>query len=487
MEIKLRDYQDDLISGARNGFKMGKRAVLLVSPTGSGKGIILPWLARSLVQNNKRVLIMVHRRRLVKQLCKAMDGLGVCYDLVSGKKRLRYVCQIGMVKTVGNRKESLPQYDYILTDEAHRATAPEYVGVYSHFPEARRIFLTATPARTDGKGLKEVADHMVIGPSMKWLIEEGFLAPYRYFEPPSDIDYTKIKLNKDGDYDEKAESEAISKSHIIGDAVKHYRRLLDGKRAIVFCRGIEKCKETASEFEASGIPSAAIDGTMSESDQERILDDFAKGRILCLMSADLISEGVDIPECQGVIFLRRTKSVILFLQAVGRALRVKADRSYAVIIDCVGNSQEHGYPADPREWSLEGAPKKKGEVCIKTCERCQRSFHQHEARKIASEECEEGTACPIASGSQADRKISVTEVIDEDLVEVENPWAWTHGIDAGRAKGVEWEALMAKADSLEKLKQIARARGYHHRWATVQAIQKGLVKETRSFRKYKGK
>lgn len=482
--IKLRDYQSELIAGARNGFRAGKKAIVLVSPTGSGKGVILPWIARSLIQNGKRVLIMVHRRRLVKQLCEKLDELGVCYDVVNGRKRLRYLCNVGMVKTIRNRKEALPEYDYILTDESHRATAPEYVDIYDFFKKSLRIFLTATPARTDGKGLSAVADHMVIGPSMAWLISEGFLAPYRYFEPPSDVDYSKVKLNKDGEYDEKSEEEALSKSHIIGDAVKHYKRLLNGKRTIVFCRGIKRCEETAKEFQEAGIPSASIDGTMSEADQERILSDFAAGRILCLMSADLISEGVDIPECQGIIFLRRTKSVILFLQGVGRCLRPKKDGSYAIIIDCVGNCQEHGYPADERAWSLEGAPKKKGTVCTKTCDRCQRSFHAHEAKQISEEECGEGADCPIANGTQKERKQSVVEVIDEDLIEREDPWAWLGGINPALAAGEEYTAMMAKADSVEKLKQICRARGYNHRWATVQAVKKGLIKETRQFKKY---
>lgn len=484
MEVKLRGYQEDLISGARTAIREGKRGVVLVSPTGSGKGIILPWIARSLVENNKRVLIMVHRRRLVKQLCEALNKLNVCYDVISGRKRLRYSCQIGMVKTVRNRKESLPEYDYILTDESHRATAPEYVDIYNFFKNAIRIFLTATPARTDGQGLNLVADHMVIGPAMAWLIEQGFLARYRYFEPPSDVDYTKVKVTKDGDYDEDSEADAISKSHIIGDAVKHYRRLLDGKRCIVFCRGIKGAEKAAQDFREEGIPSEHIDGTMPETQQEDILRRFSRGEILCLMSADLISEGVDIPECQGIIFLRRTKSVILFLQAVGRCLRVKADGSYAVIIDCMGNCQEHGYPADERLWSLEGAPKKKGEICTKTCNRCQSSWHAHEALEKAKNDCVEPEECPILKGESPTRKTSITQVIDEDLVEKEDPFNWTGGISITLAGGKEWEELIKKADDEEKLKQIQRARGYHHRWVYHQMVQKGLKKPIRKFSKY---
>lgn len=485
-EIKLRDYQENLIAGARDGFRAGKKGIVLVSPTGSGKGIILPWIARSLVESNKRVLIMVHRRRLVKQLCKALDGLGTCYDVVHGRKRLRYLCQVGMVKTLKNRLGTLPDYDYILTDESHRATAPEYVAIYDHYENAKRIFLTATPARTDGKGLSAVADHMVIGPTMRWLISEGFLAPYRYFEPPSNIDWSKIKRGKDGEYDEQAEADAIGKSHIIGDAVKQYRARMDGKRCIVFCRGINGAKEAADEFKENGIPAESIDGTMDESEQESILKRFETGETLCLMSADLISEGVDIPECSGVIFLRRTISVILFLQAVGRCLRPKKDGSHAIILDCVGNCTIHGYPCDPREWSLEGVPKKTGTVETVTCKKCNRSFRPNEAKELARAECGE-EVCPVREGAVERKPVKAQVVVDEDLIEREDPWAWTGGIDPVLASGDEWKALIAKADTIDKLKQIQRARGYNARWVQHLGKEKGLIKPSRGFMKYAGK
>ena len=486
--VKLRDYQEKLIEDTRQAFREGKKSVVMVSPTGSGKGIILPWVAMGLVMNSQPVLIMVHRKRLVKQLCKALDRLGVCYDVVRKGKRTRYLCQIGMVKTVRNNKESLPEYKYILTDEAHRATAPEYIDVYNHFPNARRILLTATPARTDGQGLSLVADAMVIGPTMRWLMEhpEGYLAKYRYFEPPSQIDWSKIKVGSDGELDEKQEAEATEDSAIIGDAVKQYRKHLNGKRAIVFCRRVEGAEKTAAQFCGEGVPSESIDGSMTESEQEQILKRFENGDTLCLMTADLLSEGVDVPECQGVIFLRKTMSVILFLQAVGRALRPKADGSYAIILDCVGNSKRHGHPCDPREWSLDSKVKTKGEIDLVTCDRCNRSFHRHEAKQIAEDECVDAD-CPMSSCEPKPRVEKHIVVVDEDLVEAVNPWEWAGGIDPVLAAGAEYHALMAKADTEDKLKQIQRARGYNARWVTHMAVQKGLRKKTRSFSKYEGK
>ena len=471
--VELRDYQEKLIDDTRRQFREGKKSVVMVSPTGSGKGIILPWIAMNLIMNAQPTLIMVHRKRLVKQLCKALNSLNICYDVVKKGRKNKYLCQIGMVKTVRNCKEKLPNYKYILTDEGHRATAPEYIDIYEFFKDAKRIFLTATPARTDGQGLDVIADSIVIGPTVKWLIEKGWLASYRYFEPPSQIDWSKVKIAADGECDEAQEAEATEDSAIIGDAAKQYRKHLNGKRSIVFCRRVSGAKKTADQFNDEGIPSEHIHGGMPEAEQEAILKRFEEGETLCLMTADLLSEGVDVPECQGVIFLRRTMSVILFLQAIGRALRPKADKSSAIILDCVGNINRHGLPCDSREWTLQGVSKGKNEVSIMTCDRCSRSFHRHEAKQVALDECGD-VECPMKSARAEPRKEKQEVVIDADLVEVNNPYAWAGGIDIALAKGAEYEALIAKADTEDKLKQIERIRGCKKGWRRHIMVSRGM-------------
>lgn len=485
-KVTLREYQSELINGARQEFRAGHRSCVLVLPTGGGKGKILPAIAAPLVSAGKRVLVLAHRNKLIKQLAESLDMFDVCYDQIKGSRRQKYKCSLGMVESVRRRMDKMEAPDYILVDEGHHTPSSQYRAIFENWPNARIIGVTATPARNDDSSLGDIFTSMVIGPTMRWLIDNGFLAKYDYYEPPSHIDLSTVKMDKSGDYKEADVARVIRSTKVVGDTINNYRNLMKDKSAIVFCTGIDHAKEVAAEFNAAGILSAHIDGTMPESQQDDLMDDLKHGRIKCLMSADLIGEGVDIPSVTGCILLRPTASVVIYLQQVGRALRLKSDGSRAIIIDPVGNRRSHGYPCDPREWTLTGKIKKAKEVCVRTCDKCARSFHAHEAKEIAENECEYQFECPFVNGTQK-TVIHVTEQIEGELVKAPDPWEWADGIDPILATGDEWKALMAKASDEDKLKQIQRARGYDARWVGHQLIAKGLKKKTRSFSKYTGR
>ena len=190
--MKLRPYQEDLINGARKSFRAGKRGVVLVASTGAGKTPTLCAIVAGAVANGKRVLVLAHRMRLLRQIASTLDKFDVCYDFVGGRRKSRYLCSIGMIETTRRRMAKMDEPDIIIHDECQRACSSQYLGVYNFWPNAKRIGMTATPARTDGKGLGEVFDDMVIGPSMAWLIENNYLARYRYLEVPLHIDLSQI-------------------------------------------------------------------------------------------------------------------------------------------------------------------------------------------------------------------------------------------------------------------------------------------------------
>lgn len=479
--MKLRPYQENVVNGARNAFRVGRRSVVLVVPTGGGKSAIIGAITQGLVTNNKRVLIMAHRTRLIMQLKETLTKFGIQVSHITGTRKTRLLCMLGMVETVRRRMDKLPEPDYIIVDETHHVLSSQYLSVVNKYPNAKIIGVTATPSRTDGKGLGEVFEEMVLGPAMKWLIDEGFLAQYRYFMVPSHIDLDQIKRDaKTGDYNEKDAASAVRKSHIVGDAIGHYKQYVDGKTGIVFCTGIDHAKEVAQEFNDAGIPSAAIDGTMDDKEQDRLMRSLAAGSIKLLMSADLIGEGVDVPSINCVFMLRPTESVVIFLQQAGRVLRLKEDGSYAYIFDHVQNAKRHGLPCDPRTWTLEMPKKKENEIKTVQCQKCQRVFNAFTAKNDAALSCAD-SVCPIKNGISRPVQERVVEVIDENLVEVNNPWEWAGGIDPILARGPEWEALLAKADTEEKLKQICRARGYNKGWWIRQAEMKGLRKPVRQF------
>lgn len=484
--MKLHDFQMKMISELRDCFRRGLRSIVMVAVTGAGKSVILAHIIAQLVSNGKRSLILVHRDTLIDQLSERLDGFGICYNKVGSSRRYNYLCMLGMVRTVKLRLGKFPEPDYIFVDEGHRSCAPEYKAIFEFFPNAKIVILTATPRRTDGKGLDEVADDMVLGPPMKWMIENGYTSRYVYFEPPSNIDYSKVRVESDGTLNEKDEIEAIEKSMVADDAVAKYRERINGKLAVAFCRGVRGAESAAEKFNNAGIPARAIHGGMNKGEIKQAIKDFRSERIKILTAADLIFEGIDIPDCVGVFWLRKTDSIIIFHQGNGRAFRIKSDGGPAYIFDHVGNCRIHGYPDDPIEWSLKGGQKSSGEINLVTCKKCNRSFHASQAKKVASEECFE-ESCPVQEGIVIERKPKPTVILDQELVQVSNPWEWAGGIDPVLAAGAEYQALIAKADTEDKLKQIQRARGYNARWVTHMAVQKGLRKKTRSFSKYVGR
>ncbi|MCQ8279885.1 DEAD/DEAH box helicase [Acetobacteraceae bacterium KSS8] len=467
MSVELRPYQIEMVSGFRAAFQRRHRRVLGQLPTGGGKGRLLGHMGRAVSAKQKRILIVAHRAELVEQICGNLDAEGVQHGRVQpGWPMLNYPVLVGMVQTVSRRLHKLPAPDLIMIDEAHHTPAGQYQGMLNAWPDALVLGVTATPARTDGAGLGDFFDHMVQGPSTRELIDQGFLAPYDYFLPSPDFDATALAM-EGSDYRTADVLRAVTKAKIVGDAVQHYAKHLNGRPAIAFCVGVKHVYSVAEQFMAAGIAAAGIDGTLPMAERKQRLDDLAAGRIQVLTAADVVSEGVDIPAVAGAILLRPTCSVGLYLQQVGRALRPKPDGSRAIILDHVGNARKHGFPSDPRNWTLDGS-KPKDAVKIRTCDTCLRAFPIKDAVMIAEQECtlaedDPDERCPILNPVGGVRG-AISEAVVGELEAVTDPWTWAGGIDPARAYGQELQALIARAQSEDHLRMIARARGYHHRW-----------------------
>jgi superfamily II DNA or RNA helicase len=174
-----------------------------------------------------------------------------------------------------------------------------------------------------------------------------------------------------GDFDLRDAAGQLSGTRIMGDAVGHYQRLLQGQTAIAFCCSIAHAEAVAELFNAQGVRAASIDGTMDSATRRRLLEQLGAGELKVLTSCSLIGEGVDVPSVGGCILLRPTQSVALHLQMIGRCLRPQAGKQ-AVILDHVGNIERLGHHLDDREWSLDGVQKRQRDAApsIKVCPKC---------------------------------------------------------------------------------------------------------------------
>lgn len=375
MTITLRNYQEDLVKNARANFIAGKRNQLLVLPTGGGKTVCFSYMAGAAKAKGLRVWILAHRVELLEQISRTLDSFNVEHAMIAaGYPGNRHAqVQVASVFTLARRLDRYDPADLIICDEAHHAIAASTWGnVIKACPNARLLGVTATPVRLSGEGLNDLFECMVQGPTVKQLIEMGALSPYRLFAPAG-VDLSGVHT-KMGDFVRSELVDAMNKRSITGDAVAHYQRLAPGKRAICFCCSVEHAENVAAQFREAGITASSIDGGMDKVLRQQVLASFSSGDILVLTSCDLVSEGFDVPAIEAAILLRPTKSLGLYLQQVGRALRIFPGKDEAIILDHANAVRTHGFPDDDRAWSLQGSEKrknaKKSEIPVKSCPQC---------------------------------------------------------------------------------------------------------------------
>lgn len=335
------------------------------------------YISAGVAHSQKRVLILAHRRELLKQISNTLKLFNIHHSVVAGGSRgvPRTAVTVASVFTVASRLKHWPAPDLIIGDEAHHFTPDSTWGkVVAAFPKARVLGVTATPERADGRGLGLMFDNMVIGPTVSELTAMGFLSPVDVYAPPAP-DLSKLKVRA-GDYAIGELEKLMGESSVTGDAVQHYKELCAGKRAVAFCVSVKHAQQVAASFRLADVPSQSIDGSMDTTERDGLLADFAAGKIKVLTSCDLISEGFDLPTVEAAILLRPTKSMPLYLQQCGRAIRISPGKSLTVILDHANNTRVHGFIDDERDWVLSSdvarkkKPKDEEAETVRTCPKC---------------------------------------------------------------------------------------------------------------------
>ena len=443
--MQLRPYQDRIMDDIRSAYRSGQRSVLAVAPTGSGKTVLFSYAAKIASERGKRVGIIAHRIELLDQCSDTLNQWGVQHGFVAPGRGVDPFArvQVCSVQSLARKIKNgiFRPYDFCIIDEAHHAVAGSSWGqVIDAHPEAKILGVTATPARLGGEPLSAFQT-MVVGPTVRELIDLGALTPYSLFCPPA-VDMTRVS-RRGGDYARDENETAMDKPTVTGDAVREYLRRARGKRAVAFCVSIAHAQHVAAQFLASGVASESIDGKMDRSARFAVLDRFRRGETLVLTSADLVSEGFDLPAIEAAILLRPTQSLALCLQQVGRALRPFPGKDRAIILDHAGNlgpNGRHGLPDDDREWTLEGRVKGQGVSGTPTIPMSQCAHCFFTGRPFV--------VCPSCGHERAIEGRKVEEV-EGELQEIDLE-------AARRAKRVE----QARAAGLAELIALGKQRGY---------------------------
>ena len=408
-------------------------------------------------------MFLIHRKEVLQQAVNTFDKQGVNRNLLTA----------GMVQTLTRRVDKLPIPDLILVDEAHHALAKSYQRILNKFTKAIVLLFTATPHRTGRIQLDQIADDIIVGQSIHELTEKGFLAPFRYFQPPGDFDSKLLKRGSTGDFTNDSMQQAMS-TNIFGHIVKQYKRIAPGMQAVVYTYSIDSAIKIAAEFNSEGISAVEVDGTTLKEKRALAIRKFRDQEIKILVNVNLFTEGVDLPNVDCVIMARPTASLALYLQFSMRCLNPRPGKT-AIIIDHANNFKSFGYPDDDRDWKkaiISGKQKSKTllkdpGMSIVTCDYC--------FAVVKASEVKDGK-CPICG-----KTIKVHEakpVSDVDLVEAskERQKAIHEIVKSDLLKSVATKAV-GELHSLRELQAYAKLHGYKPGWAWFQAKRKGLIKK----------
>lgn len=422
--ISLRDYQNELVADIRESFRAGNRKTLAVAPCGAGKTQIFSYISKGVYSSGKRVLIVAHRKHLLHQISKTLKQWGVTHAVVAGGARgiPRTNVVVASVFTVAARLKHWPAPDLIVGDEAHHFTPDSTWGkVVAAFPSARVLGVTATPERGDGTGLGLMFDNLVVGPTVRELIDMGFLCEFEVYAPPAP-DLGGVKSAR-GDYVVADLEKVMGESSVTGDAVRHYLEVTPGKKAIAFCVSVKHAVSVADSFRAAGVAAECIHGGMEQKEIDAVIERFSAGTTRVMTSCDLVSEGFDVPSCEVAILLRPTKSYSLYAQQAQRCTRIAPGKTMATILDHANCTRMHGFVDDDREWVLTAEkankkPKSEQAETVRTCPEC---FAAHRP----------SPSCPKC-GHVYQTKGREVKQVEGDLQKLERG-------DAGGVKQVDWQ------------------------------------------------
>ncbi len=407
-------------------------------------------------------MFLIHRKEVLDQAIKTFNEQGVNPDLLTA----------GMVQTLTRRVDKLPMPDVILVDEAHHALAKSYQRILSKFPKAIVLLFTATPHRTGRMQLDQIADDIIVGQSIHELTDKGFLAPFRYFQPPNDFNSKLLKRSSTGDFTSESMEQAMS-TKIFGHIVKQYKRIANGMQAVVYTYSVDSAIKIAKEFNSEGISAVEVDGTTAKEKRDLVVSKFRNQEIKILVNVNLFTEGVDLPNVDCVIMARPTASLALYLQFSMRCLNPRPGKT-AIIIDHANNFKTFGYPDDDRDWKRaikSGKQKSKTlltdpGLSIVTCDYC--------FAVVKASEVKNGR-CPICG-----KPIKVHEakpISDVDLVEAtkERQRLIKEIVKNDLLKKVANKSV-SELHTMKELQAYAKLHSYKPGWAWFQAKRKGIFK-----------
>ena len=352
----LHSYQQTAVSNVLQAFNTHK-SVMLQMPTGTGKTHVF---CEVISQVNKRTLILVHTRELVMQIHERLLKFGIRSGIIMAGKALEptMMVQIASIQTITRRELKLwpKNVSLIVIDEAHHATAQSYQTILQHYnnPALRLLGVTATPYRRNNTGFKGTFETLLTAMPMKKFIEQGYLSGFRHLAT-ADPQLGNIKVDAlTDDYDLTELGRVMSEETVMADLIESYQKHGNNQQCIVFAVNRYHSKVIVERYKSAGITAAYIDSKTPAEERKAIITKFKAKEIQVLSNVQIFTEGFDCPDISVVQLARPTRSLVLYMQMVGRGLRKKQDGGTALILDNAGLWKRFGLVTRNRKWRLEG-------------------------------------------------------------------------------------------------------------------------------------
>ncbi len=342
------------------------RSIMFQMPTGTGKTHLFVSISRDLhewgIQHKTaiKILFLAHRRELIKQI---KEKLSLKYNLAAGiimannmeEKYLPY--QVASVQTLIRRIDDwkAKDFDFIIVDEAHHVKAESYKKILRAFPHAKVLGVTATPYRMSHESFRPEFDDLITSMPVSQFIKEGWLCDYEYYSirPESQIQIDIDSINRfamDGDYLDEAAADVMDRDEIRAGIVSSYEHYAKGKKGIVYTITKAHNNHVCSQFVKHGYKAVAIDDSTPANTREEYVSDFKNGKIDIICNVNIFSEGFDCPDVEFIQLARPTKSLSMYLQQVGRGLRIADGKEKVILLDNVGLYNRFGFPSARRQW-----------------------------------------------------------------------------------------------------------------------------------------
>lgn len=366
-DITLRDYQQ---LSKEEIFSKWNRVdnILYQMPTGTGKTRLFTSIIRDISiwglrhNINYRILIIAHRSELIEQSSRSLDKYRIKHGVLAGtmkdKRDLTQAIQVASIQTITHPANQCLiddlKFDFIIIDEAHHAVAKSYQKLWEFCPDAKKLGVTATPWRMNNSGFAQIFDAYIPSMSIKDFIQKGWLATYQYYSIPTSSELVKSiesirEFDIEGDYKNSALVEVCDTSKIRAQLYDSYEKNVLGKKGIIYSISREHSEHICLQYRSRGVAIENIDSKTPAKVREKVIQAFRNGEIDIIVNVDIFSEGFDCPDIEFIQLARPTKSLVKYIQQVGRGLRKNGDKK-CIILDNVGMYSRFGLPDEERDW-----------------------------------------------------------------------------------------------------------------------------------------